>query len=81
LVLTQQGFNGWKDEISFNELQGGLRAIYKNIDKYYPNNIQNSILLEESRIVVKKPKIFISHATKNKDYCTDMLHEEMMGIG
>ena len=68
LVLIKQGFNSWKDEKSFNELQGGLRAIYKNIDKYYPNSIQNSVLLEESQMVVKKPKIFISHATKDKDY-------------
>ena len=59
LVLIKQGFNSWKDEKSFNELQGGLRAIYKNIDKYYPNSIQNSVLLEESQMVVKKPKILI----------------------
>lgn len=81
LVLIKQGFNSWKDEKSFNELQGGLRAIYKNIDKYYPNSIQNSVLLEESQMVVKKPKIFISHATKDKDYVSILVNLlEDMGL-
>ena len=35
LVLLKQGFNGWRDEESFNELAGGLLAISKNIDKYF----------------------------------------------
>lgn len=74
LVLTKQGFDSWKDEKSFNELQGGLRAIYKNIDKYYPGSVQNSVLLEESQMVVKKPKIFISHATKDKDYVSALVN-------
>lgn len=81
MVLIKQGFNSWKDEKSFNELQGGLRAIYKNIDKYYPNSIQNSVLLEESQMVVKKPKIFISHATKDKDYVSILVNLlEDMGL-
>lgn len=74
LVLTKQGFNSWKDEKSFNELQGGLWAIYKNIDKYYPNSAKESVLLEESQMVVKKPKIFISHATKDKDYVSALVN-------
>lgn len=56
MLLVKQGFNSWKDETTFNELQGGLREIYKNIDKYYPNSDQEPILLEESQMVVKKPK-------------------------
>ena len=81
LVLIKQGFNSWKDEKSFNELQGGLRAIYKNIDKYYPNSIQNSVLLEENQMIAKKPKIFISHATKDKDYVAVLVNLlENMGL-
>lgn len=81
LVLTKQGFNSWKDEKSFNELQGGLRAIYKNIDKYYPNSVQNSLSLEENQVVVKKTKIFISHATKDKDYVSILINLlEDMGL-
>ena len=49
-----------------NELQGGLQAIYKNIDKYYPKSEQDTELLEENRMAIRKPKIFISHATKVK---------------
>jgi len=35
LVNLKQGFNGWHDETTFNELSGSLHAICKNIDKYY----------------------------------------------
>lgn len=38
LVLLKQKFNGWSDEAAFNELAGSLRAIEKNIDKYFPTN-------------------------------------------
>lgn len=32
LTLLKQGFSGWKDEQSYNELSGSLLAIRKNID-------------------------------------------------
>ena len=35
LVIINQGFDGWQDEKSFNELCGSLLAIQKNITKYY----------------------------------------------
>lgn len=74
LVITRQGFDGWSDEKSFNELQGSLQAIYKNIDKYYPQSNQGIDLLEESQMVVKKPKIFISHATTDKSYASALVN-------
>jgi hypothetical protein len=39
LVLFKQKFNGWSDEAVFNELAGSLKAIEKNISKYYPEDI------------------------------------------
>ena len=65
LVLLKQRFNGWHDEKSFTELAGSLRVIQKNIDKYYP--------LEKNQIkditdMQKKPKIFISHSSDDKEY-------------
>ena len=39
LTSVKQDFNGWKDQTSFNELSGSLLAIRKNIDKYYPDEI------------------------------------------
>lgn len=69
LVLLKQGFNGWKDEQSYNELCGSLLAIQKNINKYYPAE-NNSVQDDEGEQVMsqKSPKIFISHASKDKDY-------------
>ena len=67
LVLLKQGFNGWKDEQSYNELCGSLLAIQKNINKYYPAE-NNSVQDDEGGQVMsqKSPKIFISHASKDK---------------
>ncbi len=52
LILTKQGFNGWKDEKSFNELNGSLQAIRKNIDKYYPEE-KGLVLVEENELKEK----------------------------
>jgi len=71
LTLLKQGFNGWKDEQSYNELSGSLLAIRKNIDKYYPteiNCVQNDNNKEEQVMPQKSPKVFISHSSQDKDY-------------
>ena len=59
LTLLKQGFSGWKDEQSYNELSGSLLAIRKNIDKYYPaeiNRTQNDNDKEEQEMPQKKPE-------------------------
>ena len=69
--LIKQGFSGWKDEQSYNELSGSLLAIRKNIDKYYPaeiNRTQNDNDKEEQEMPQKSPKVFISHSSQDKDY-------------
>lgn len=71
LTLLKQGFNGWKDEQSYNELSGSLLAIRKNIDKYYPAEIncaQNDNDKGEQTMPQKSPKVFISHSSQDKDY-------------
>lgn len=81
LTIIKQGFNGWKDERSFNELRGSLLAIQKNIDKYYPtesNNVQN---MEEIQVMPQKsPKVFISHSSQDKYYVTCLV-DLLEGIG
>ena len=42
LVLLKQKFDGWSDESSFKELVRSLRAIEKNIEKYYPQSSMSS---------------------------------------
>lgn len=69
LVNLKQGFNGWKDEYSFNELSGSLLAIRKNIDTYYPVQIEvGQNTKEVSAMSQKRPKVFISHSSEDKDY-------------
>ena len=54
----------------FIELVGKLQAIRKNIDKYYPDEEKESGLSHSqggASGVKKKPLIFISHSSKNKD--------------
>lgn len=71
LVILEQDFNGWKDQKSFNELSGSLLAVRKNIDKYYPAEISKTFTIkEESTMLQKSPKIFISHSSQDKEYVT-----------
>lgn len=69
LVILSQGFNGWKDEQSFNELSGGLLAVKKNIQKYYAD--ESEVIMCDREVLsmqLKSPKIFISHSSEDKDY-------------
>ena len=69
LVTIKQGFSGWHDEKSFNELCGSLLAIQKNIAKYYPEEVGSKKIVEEGSLMPQKsPKVFISHCSKDKDY-------------
>lgn len=61
LEITQS-FNSWNDQKAFNELAGSLMAIKKNIGKYYPNE-KETISMPQ-----KKPKIFISHSSLDKEF-------------
>lgn len=59
-------FNGknYDERKNFNRLKSSLKVIEKNIDKYFPD--EKSI---ESKITkVMKPKIFISHSSKDVKY-------------
>ena len=74
LVIINQGFDGWQDEKSFNELCGSLLAIQKNITKYYPEEANNIKLIKEDNTMRKKsPKVFISHSSKDKDYVVSIV--------
>ncbi len=83
LVNLKQSFNGWKDGRSFNELSGGLLAIQKNIDKYYPSEGESAEIIQEvNAMKQKKPKIFISHSGEDRNYVTCLVHFlENIGLG
>jgi len=69
LVNLKQGFNGWRDEHSFNELSGSLLAMKKNIDKYYPlENEKIESFQGANDMNQKRTKIFISHSSKDRGY-------------
>jgi predicted transcriptional regulator len=74
LENLKQGFNGWRDERSFNELSASLLAIKKYIEKYYPLESENRENIQEvSTMKQKKPKIFISHSSKDKNYVSQIV--------
>jgi len=69
LVNLKQGFNGWRDEHSFNELSGSLLAMKKNIDKYYPlENEKIESFQGANDMNQKRTKVFISHSSKDRGY-------------
>ena len=62
--------DGFTEKKYFIELVGKLQAIRKNIDKYYPDEEKESGLSHSqggASGMKKKPLIFISHSSKNKD--------------
>lgn len=74
IVKLKQGFNGWHDEASLNELSGSLLAMKKNIDKYYPpeNNAVGS-LKGACEMNQKRTKVFISHSSKDDMYINSIV--------
>ncbi len=68
--LCGKRLDGFTEKKYFIELVGKLQAIRKHIDKYYPEEKE---VLELSQLqggafeMKKKPLIFISHSSKNKD--------------
>lgn len=60
--------NGVNDRKIFSEIMGRLKAIRKNVKKYYPEDEQNyQETISENMNKEKKPLIFISHSSKNKE--------------
>lgn len=66
--------NGWNDKQIFSEIKGKLKAIRKNIGKYYPDGLEKNQEIKEQKTMVDKiPKIFISHSSKDKAYVTQIV--------
>lgn len=68
--LCGKRLDGFTEKKYFNELVAKLQAIRKNIDKYYPDEKKALEMLQSQGGVSgmkKKPLIFISHSSKNKD--------------
>lgn len=59
-------FNGknYDERENFNRLKSSLKVIEKNIDKYFPDEK----LIESEITKAMKPKIFISHSSKDVKY-------------
>ncbi len=77
ISLLNREMNGWNDKRDFSELKGKLRAIRRNLDKYYleDGGEQDSLAVKEKETKVKKtPKIFISHSAKDMDYVTQIVN-------
>ena len=72
--------NGTTDRKVFSEIMGRLRAIRKNVGKYYPEEDQKyRIGVGEDVSEKKKPLIFISHSSKNRQQ-VKLIAELLRGI-
>lgn len=81
IVTIKQGFDGWRDEKSFNNLRGGLLAIKKNIDNYYSAEREDvRILKEVATVDRKKPKVIISHSSNDSSFVSSLV-TLLEGIG
>lgn len=65
LLLINNGFHGGRDRKDFITLHGRLKVIESNIDSFYP---ENEVETGKESHSTMKPKIFISHSTKDKEY-------------
>ena len=77
LTLFNEKLNGRNDKRFFSELKGRLKAISRNITKYYPANdthMQLSDAKEDFLMTKRKPKIFISHSSKDKEYVAQIVN-------
>lgn len=78
LKKLEEPMNGINDRDSFSEIKGKLKAISKELDKngnYLPNEMVKKNYLDN-----KPVKIFISHATEDKEYAKSIV-ELLNNIG
>lgn len=75
LEVAKIKYNGWNDKKDFAELKGKLLAMKSHIDKYY---LESGEGMENHG--TKPSKIFISHATDDKEYVTKLV-ELLDGMG
>lgn len=75
LKIAKEEYNGWRDKADFTALKGKLLAMKAHVDKYYSRKGEG---MEETS--AKPVKIFISHASKDKEYVTKLV-ELLDGMG
>lgn len=82
-ICCSKRMDGLNDKKRFFEITAKLRAIRKNIDKYYPDGPVIQRLLsdkEYEQMADRKPKIFISHSSKDVNY-VDKIVKLLDGMG
>lgn len=75
LKIAKEEYNGWRDKADFTALKGKLLAMKAHVDKYYSRKDEG---MEETS--AKPVKIFISHASKDKEYVKKLV-ELLDGMG
>ena len=68
LESAKTNYNGWNDKRNFNELKSKLLAMKTHVDKYY--SVEGDYVKEK---VDKPSKIFISHASADKEYVSKLV--------
>lgn len=71
LDAANAAFNGWSDKSEFEHLKNKISVMAKNIDRYYmPENVSRIKVELQKK---KSPKIFISHASDDKEYVEQLV--------
>jgi|GEM_PF-218134 len=76
--ILKKPFNGWNDKKDFITIKGKLKAIRRNVDKYYADSEIGEFIMPT--VENRKPKIFISHSSKDKDFVAQIVNL-LDGIG
>lgn len=67
LEAAKERFDGWQDKTKFTALKAKLLAMHSNLNKYYAQDKM------DNRQGGRRPKIFISHSTKDKSYVAQIV--------
>ena len=78
LDVVNSGLNGWDEKILFTLIVSKLNAIKDRKDYFFPVNINSKQISKTKN--EKKPYIFISHSSKNKEQ-VELLVELLSKIG
>lgn len=68
LNVSKGKWSGWHDKNDFNELKNKLLTMREHLDKYYP---MGGVEMKDK--AEKPSKIFISHASKDKEYVAKII--------
>ena len=69
--ILKEPFNGWNEKTDFTKIKGRLKAIQRNIDKYYMHNETEEPIMAISE--KRSQRFFISHSSRDRDFVAQIV--------